>query len=457
MYYDADSLLSYWGSLGFDPGYYELAAFLPGQYNSLYDAISIDDIKLNHIIPMSNLQLNSNANNIVENEAGQGPEPHGILNSNIEIGGSFEMPLFATSLGYVQNCFARLWAHTGLSVYGTPIPILGKILDYDDDERLATIDNIADFIDCYSAANANQLSIVFLNAQHQYISEGFIHQCYKGKRQILLGDSMPTDAQYIVFLQSFSNQEWGINKPIISPSFYLLTHTYGLLGPCVVDSIQINFPANDILTATVNLKILNIYPQYQHSIKDLVNIIVQDIDVEKVMLPIIGSQMMIQHMVGNNKQYGFSGILGSNQMKGNASSILSTSTINNMTVKINNNIETIFASHSARTFPDNVIENTYACALASNGRQVEGSISILTPLSATMLSQRILGPESLYRADNAGLRIQTGYFDLSLPGIYWQAPSQQVDAQKDHQVTLNWKAHTQKLYEFPPLEYPSFV
>ena len=435
---------------GYNKGYNDIVALVPGNYKDILFSADISDIKHHHIFPVSNMEVGFNTRLEPTPMIGA-VDKINIAGSTLDLGISFQVPIFSPAQGFVQASFASLWSLAGLAVYGTPLAIKTEILSYNDETRLVSVDNVIEFEELLSQKSSLLVSI--LDQNQKLISNIMVSGADKIHRTLQLGSSLPDGSKFLVFID---DTDIVTTKTIKSPTFLLWSLGNGLIGPCLIDTITITANSKEELTASVTIKALKIDRSYQVALYNCLQNITQDYDFEQIITPILGNTIKLYLAPGLGGTYNSYQYFGKGLTTGFQTPHIQNEVIYNTTFSIKNNLTAEFADDSLSEYPERTYENSFPTLIYSSGRLIEGTVEVYSPLQPSAVLEKLVGNgyiNSLNNALQSGLKLDYSNFALTIPGVVWSPGERKVPVNEESIATLKWYSYNQTSYSYPDLEY----
>jgi hypothetical protein len=437
------------GALGYQEGAVDLLAIIRNEPKESMPPYNLtNDLSEYNIISANSFDLNPKQTPQIDTRyAGEGAESNTFLIPNISIKSTINLPLQSSLLGLVDPSFALLWDYCKLAYWGTAGIAKAKII-FDTDvipvgQTVLTISNISDFFQEFS-----EVKIVREDGLSETINVSVVD---KSSRSLIL--SSPTQLEHTIDSEiiGYLLRNTSIER---EPAFSLLSFREGLLYPCLVNKISIDFSASDPISIAVEIFALNMDREKQIDLVSgniLNNLFNKFVKTNRVSQIIHGSLVKIGPSSFNSGTFGLERTLGDNFLSGFQSLDLPLNLITGINITIDNNLKEIYTLHSLKTdLTKKRRENSFPFALVSGGRTITGNIKYRHPINQFAFAERLSGPSALA---NGGLIVKFDTFKITIPEIVW-SPSTSTSKVEDFQNrTLNWSIVAQHFNEMPILEW----
>lgn len=346
----------------------------------------------------------------------------------------FKMLITSPITGWIDPAFALLWDSCQFSILGSSTSYITQLQN--------TTGTLASGTTSVAISNIEE----FLNLQ-----AGDILTITDGiNTETIIFSSATLGTQTINFstttnIYTKANTIIAYSKPvpqgIREPAFSLVCRE-GILYPCFVNSISINFDAKNNLIADVSIVALNLDRTFQIQTVQYLPLLRSLLKHSLVYRPIPGMFTTVSSTASSYGNFGMETALSEVMLKGYQDNIIDYKFIESISFEVNNNLQFIHSQqHTTQTKL-----NYFPWAVFSDGRTIKGTINPKVNINPIRILEKIA---SVSNVNAGGFSLNTQAFQISMPELgYNLTKSPSIDT-----LQIDYKVVGTSLFSMPDLAF----
>lgn len=441
------SLYSSLGMLGFHEGTVDLLAIVRNNASEPLYTFEPSDLTASTVLAVSDFRLEvQQSPQTTPKAAGEGVDPSNFLLPPLTIKASGSAPLWSPLAGWVDPAFADLLHHARLSYAGTPTAPVARCLTSSTLYSHLLVDNAADF-----ARFEAPFDVVLRNGVAS--ATVTVSSVSKSDRRLNLSSAstFPVDTDTIVYV---ARTEPG---PMAERAFTLVSLREGVLSGCLVQSIELSLTPGQPATYSFEIAACRIDRFRQSEVRDARDALQASYGSLPPARFVGHSGVTISSMAASQWSFGLSDPDDDPTFRGFQGLNLEPTSISEVTLRVENALKPSHTLHALGGEPMLALYepigrerlNAFPFAIASEGRQVTGTIAYKAPIEPWSLAERLAGPSG---AGQNGVKYEVDTFAMEFPNVVW-APSQGSGKVKEPQERrVQWTMISDAFESFPEVQ-----